>query len=553
MTPDDRVRELLDTYAGPDACAADLLCDRHPADAVAFTFIEPDLTAHDLTYADLRERSERAARALADLGVGPGDRVATLMAKSENLVITLMGIWRLGAAHVPLFTAFAPPAIALRLTASATKVVVVDVGQRAKLIPSADIPADAPWRVVVSADDTAVRAQAGTAAGTAAGTDDLRLADLLDRADPGVPAARLGGDATLVHIFTSGTTGAPKGVLVPVRALAAFQTYLEYGLDVRADDVFWNAADPGWAYGLYYGILGPLVSGRRSILLHAAFEPALTWRLLKKFGVTNFAAAPTVYRTLRAADADAPLGLPLRVCSSAGEPLNPEMVSWAERVLGVAIRDHYGQTELGMAIVNGWHDDVRRELKPGSMGQPMPGWGAEVLLPDRDEVAPAGTSGRVVIDLLASPLMWFSAYAGDAEKSAERYSADGRWYYTGDAGSRDADGDFFFSARDDDVIIMAGYRIGPFEVESVLITHSDVVECAVVGVPDELRGEVIEAYVVLRADATASPALATELQQLVKTRYAAHAYPRAVHFVPDLPKTPSSKIQRFRLRQRSVD
>src|SRR5664280_49101 len=142
MTPDDRVRELLDTYAGPDACAADLLCDRHPADAVAFTFIEPDLTAHDLTYADLRERSERAARALADLGVGPGDRVATLMAKSENLVVTLMGIWRLGAAHVPLFTAFAPPAIALRLTASATKVVVVDAGQRAKLIPSADIPAD---------------------------------------------------------------------------------------------------------------------------------------------------------------------------------------------------------------------------------------------------------------------------------------------------------------------------------------------------------------------------------------------------------------------------
>jgi acetyl-CoA synthetase len=561
MTPDDRVRELLDTYAGPAACAADLLCDRHPADAVAFTFIEPDLTAHDLSYADLRERSERAARALADLGVGPGDRVATLMAKSEDLVITLMGIWRLGAVHVPLFTAFAPPAIALRLTASATKVVVVDVGQRAKLIPSADIPADAPWRVVVSADDTAVRTEAGTAAGTEAGTatgtatgrGDLRLADLLDRADPGLPAARLGGDATLVHIFTSGTTGAPKGVLVPVRALAAFQTYLEYGLDVRADDVFWNAADPGWAYGLYYGILGPLVSGRRSILLHAAFSPDLTWRLLKKFGVTNFTAAPTVYRALRAADAGAPMGLPLRVCSSAGEPLNPEMVSWAERVLGVAIRDHYGQTEHGMAIVNGWHDDVRRELKPGSMGQPMPGWGAEVLLPDRDEVAPAGTSGRVVIDLPTSPLMWFSAYAGDAEKSAERYSADGRWYYTGDAGARDADGDFFFSARDDDVIIMAGYRIGPFEVESVLITHPDVVECAVVGVPDELRGEVIEAYVVLRADATASPALATELQQLVKTRYAAHAYPRAVHFVPDLPKTPSSKIQRFRLRQRSVD
>jgi acetyl-CoA synthetase len=543
-TPQDRVRELLEAYAGPAAGAADLLCDRHPAEAVACTVVEPDLTAHDLTYADLWERSARAARALADLGVGPGDRVATLMAKSADLIVTLMGIWRLGAVHVPLFTAFAPPAIALRLLASQTTVVVVDVGQRAKLDPSPDIPADPLWRVVV-AQDTAVAA--GTETRAPARRGDLRLADLLDQAAPGFPAARLGGDAPLVHIFTSGTTGAPKGVLVPVRALAAFQTYLEYGLEVRPDDVFWNAADPGWAYGLYYGIIGPLVSGRRSILLHAAFEPGLTWRLLAKFGVTNFAAAPTVYRALRAADADAPSSLPLRVCSSAGEPLNPEMVGWGERTLGVAIRDHYGQTELGMAIVNGWHDDVRREVKPGSMGRPMPGWGAEVLLPDRDEVAPAGTLGRVVIDLPASPLMWFGTYAGE-EKSTEQYSPDGRWYYTGDAGARDADGDFFFSARDDDVIIMAGYRIGPFEVESVLITHPDVVECAVVGVPDELRGEVIEAFVVLRAGTTASPALATELQQLVKSRYAAHAYPRTVHFVPDLPKTPSSKIQRFRLR-----
>ena len=538
MTPNDRVRKLLEAYASPQASAADLLCDRHPGDAAAFTLIEPDLSAWDLTYAELRRRSEQVARALADLGVGPGDAVATLMGKSADLVVTLVGIWRLGAVHVPLFTAFAPPAIALRLTASATKVVVVDAAQRAKLDPGADIPAGAAWRVVVAAED-----------GAAVQDDDLKLTELLDRTEPGLPAARLGGDALLVQIFTSGTTGAPKAVPVPVRALAAFQIYLEYGLDVRADDVFWNAADPGWAYGLYYGILAPLVAGRRSILLHAGFDTELTCRLLDKHAVTNFAAAPTVYRALRAAASDAPATLSLRVCSSAGEPLNPDLVEWSERVLGVPIRDHYGQTELGMAIVNGWQDDVRRQLKPGSMGQPMPGWGADVLSVDRDEVAPAGTLGRVVIDLPASPLMWFREYGGDPAISAERYSPDGRWYYTGDAGARDADGDFFFSARDDDVIIMAGYRIGPFEVESVLITHSDVVECAVVGVPDELRGEVIEAYVVLRDEAEGTPELANELQQLVKTRYAAHAYPRRVHFVAGLPKTPSSKIQRFLLRR----
>ncbi len=536
--PSTRARDLLTAYSSSGASAAELLCDRHPFDAVAFTLVEPDLTGTDITYGQLRERSERVARGLADLGVGPGDRIATLMGKSEDLVSVLLGIWRLGAVHVPLFTAFATPAIALRLVASAAKVVVCDAGQRDKLDSSEDMPQERFWKIVVAGADPGAELAPG----------DLTMADLA-AAPAGYPAARLGGAAPIIKIFTSGTTGAPKAVHVPVLALAAFQIYMEYGLDVRPDDVFWNAADPGWAYGLYYGILGPLVTGRRSILLHSAFTPELSWKVLEAYGVTNFAAAPTVYRSLRAAEAGAPQGLSLRVCSSAGEPLNPEMVAWSERILGVPIRDHYGQTELGMAIINGWHPDILRRVKPGSMGHPMPGWGAEVLLPDRDEVAPAGTPGRVVIDMAASPLMWFTAYGGAAARTSDRYSPDGRWYYTGDAGQRDKEGYFFFSARDDDVIIMAGYRIGPFEVESVMLEHPDVVEVAVVGVPDELRGEVIEAFVVLRPGVPPSDELATALQQHVKQRYAAHAYPRTVHFLPELPKTPSGKVQRFVLRR----
>ena len=535
--PSTRATELLSAYSPSDACAAELLCDRHPADAVAFTLVEPDLSSTDITYGQLKERSERMARGLAELGVARGDRVATLMGKSEDLIAVLLGIWRLGAVHVPLFTAFATPAIALRLVASAAKVVVCDAGQRHKLDSSEDMPQDRFWKIVV----------AGCAASELA-PGDQALSDVA-AAPPGYPAARMGGTAPLVKIFTSGTTGAPKAVHVPVLALAAFQIYIEYGLDVRPDDNFWNAADPGWAYGLYYGILGPLVTGRRSILLHAGFTPELSWKVLATYGVTNFAAAPTVYRALRAAEADAPQGLSLRVCSSAGEPLNPEMVAWSERVLGVPIRDHYGQTELGMAIINGWHPDILRPVKPGSMGHPMPGWGAEVLLPDRDEVAPAGTPGRVAIDMAASPLMWFTAYGGAPSRTSDRYSPDGRWYYTGDAGLRDSEGYFFFSARDDDVIIMAGYRIGPFEVESVMLEHPDVIEVAVVGVPDELRGEVIEAFVVLRPGVGPTDELATALQQHVKQRYAAHAYPRSVHFLSELPKTPSGKVQRFVLRR----
>jgi len=284
--------------------------------------------------------------------------------------------------------------------------------------------------------------------------------------------------------------------------------------------------------------------------LHAGFAAELTWRVLSELRVTNFAAAPTVYRGLRNARSPAPDDLVVWCASSAGEPLKPDVVAWAEQALGVPVHDHYGQTELGMPIANGWHPDVRQPLKPGSMGHALPGWSAAVLSDDRDEILPAGTLGRVAIDVERSPLMWFSGYHDSPEKTAERFSADGRWYFTAEAGAKDADGYFFFSARDDDVIIMAGHRIGPFDVESVLAAHPDVAQAAVVGVPDELCREVVEAFVVPRAAVEGTPELASALQHHVQHRYSAHAYPRAVHFVDALPKTPSAKVQRFVLRER---
>lgn len=537
MTPDERVSELLATFAAPDLDLGELLCERHPAEAVAFRVVQPDLSVRDLTHGELSERSRRFAAALVDLGVEPGDRVATLMGKSVDLVTAVLGIWRAGAVHVPLFTAFATPAIALRLEGSGADVVVVDAGQRSKLVPGEDLADDPQRRLVV--------------AGGAGMPGDLLLDDLLADADPAAAAVvRVDGSSEFVRLFTSGTTGTPKGVPIPVKALAAFVTYLEYGLDVTEDDVFWNAADPGWAYGLYYGVAAPLAAGRANILLQAGFTPEVTWKVVQDLGVTNLAAAPTVFRALRSADVAPPEGLSLRRVSSAGEPLNPEMVSWGERVLGAPIHDTYGQTELGMSIVNGWHPDVAEDVKEGSMGRPMPGWAAAVLREDSDEAAPVGTPGRVVIDLENSPLMWFAGYVDAPEKTSERFSSDGRWYYTGDAGTVDEDGHFFFSARDDDVIIMAGYRIGPFEIESVLVADERVAEAAVVGVPDELRGEVVEAFVVLAPGVEASEELAAALQQRVKTKLAAHLYPRRIHIVDVLPKTPSGKIQRFELRRR---
>jgi acetyl-CoA synthetase len=269
---------------------------------------------------------------------------------------------------------------------------------------------------------------------------------------------------------------------------------------------------------------------------------------MRKYRVTNFTGAPTVYRALRAAGISGE-GLSLRACSSAGEPLNPDVISWAQSALGVPILDQYGQTELGMVVINHQAESVHRPLKPGSMGVPVPGYRAVIADRDRGELGPA-EHGEVAIDVQRSPLYWFRGYWHEPEWTAARFAADGRLYMTGDTARRDADGYFFFSSRADDLITSSGYRIGPFEVESSLMTHPAVAEVAAVGKPDALRGEVVQAFVVLRPGHQPSDELASELGDYVKSRLAAHAYPRDVQFVAELPKTPSGKVQRFLLRDR---
>jgi acetyl-CoA synthetase len=230
--------------------------------------------------------------------------------------------------------------------------------------------------------------------------------------------------------------------------------------------------------------------------------------------------------------------------------LTGDVNEWALPALGIEVHDHFGQTEVGMVLGNHHDPALARPLKPGSMGRAVPGWEVVILDAEKDAPAPDGALGRLAIDVEASPLMTFEGYGGGVGR-ADKFAANGRWYLLGDAARVDAEGDFFFQARDDDVIIMAGYRIGPFEIESILVEHPVVAECAVIGAPDEARGEVLEAFVVLvSGEAGEHEALADELRRLVKERYAAHAYPRAVHFVPELPRTPSGKVQRFALRQR---
>jgi acetyl-CoA synthetase len=530
----DRVGELVARFRAPDACLAELLCDAHDPDAVAFAVVHEDFSSDSLTYGELRRRSEQVAAGLTELGVVTGDSVATLMGKSADYLATLVGIWRLGAAHVPLFTAFAPPAIAMRLEGSATKVVVTDTGQRSKLD-------------VVSASNAApslriVHRRLGPGSELAPG--DLDFADLVSTGSS-APAAAVGGDGPMVRMYTSGTTGRPKGVAIPVFAMATWQLYLEFGLYVTEDDVYWCAADPGWAYGLFSAVLAPLAAGRMSVLHEDKFSAVSTWRILADLGVTNFAAAPTAYRALRVAT---PTDVSLRKASSAGEPLTPEVNEWATSQLGLRVHDHYGQTEAGMVFCNHHHPDLERPLKTGSMGIPLPGWTTDILQQDSDVAAEPGELGRVAIDAHLSAAAWFDGYVDAPDATSEKFSADGRWYLTGDSGRRDEDGEYFFMSRDDDVIIMAGYRIGPFDVESIIAMHPDVQECAVIAVPDAMKGEVIEAFVALKHPVDDEDHLAEELKRRVRENLAAYAYPRSVHFVKSLPRTPSGKVQRFVLR-----
>ena len=499
----------------PDACAARLLCDRWPADAVAFRFVAEDMSAVELTFGELADRSRRLATGLASRGVTRGDRVPVMMSSREELVITLLALWRLGAVHVPLFTAFAAGAARTRIDGAGAGLVVAEPAQAEKLtdIPGIEIIRTGPeW-------------------------------DVLAAAAPLHEDVAVGGEGPIALLFTSGTTGRPKGVPVPLRAVAAFAAYLTSSVDLRPEDLFWNAADHGWAYGLYYGILGPLALGATSVQYRGGFSPAAMAGVIRSQGVTSLAGAPTMFRALAKSD-EVTEAAPLRLrrVSSAGEPLPPSVLEWGRRALGAEIHDHYGQTELGMVICTHAHPELAAPPRPGSMGVPLPGIGADI----RD--------GQIAIDA-TSPLFWFPGYLGEPEQTAARFTPDGRWYLTGDTATQDEDGWFYFSSRDDDVILAAGYRIGPFDVESVLIDHPRVQEVAVVGLPDPegVRGEEVVAFVVPAGPVADPDALAAELQAKVRDEYSKHAYPRRVRFVAELPKTPSGKLQRFRLRQGAAD
>lgn len=519
-----------DLASGLNACVE--CCDRHAGgNRTALRWVAADGRLETFTFDRLRDMAARVANMLVAQGIRPGEVVAGLLPRTPELVATILGTWRAGAVYQPLFTAFGPKAIEHRLQTAGTRVVVTDGANRARL----------------DGIDHPVQVATVPAAGEALPEGDVDFRAALAAAPADFqPVMRKGGDLFLM-MSTSGTTGLPKGVPVPLRALLSFAAYMRDAIDLRDDDVFWNIADPGWAYGLYYAVTGPLLLGRATTLHEGGFTVAGTCGIIARLGVTNLAGSPTAFRQIIAAGPEAvePIRGRLRVVSSAGEPLNPEVIRWFDRHLGVPIHDHYGQTELGMVVNN--HHGLDHPVRPGSAGLAMPGYRAVVLDEGGRELGP-GQPGILAIDIARSPLLWFSGYL-----NAETPAIAGGYYRTGDSVEFEEDGSVSFIGRADDVITSSGYRIGPFDVESALLEHPAVSEAAVIGVPDPERTEIVKAFVVLAKGHEGTPELAEELRQHVRHRLSAHAYPRRIDFVTDLPKTPSGKIQRFLLRKAEVE
>ena len=501
------------------------ICDRW-ADSgrIGLVYEGVERPAQEMTFAELKEASARFANYLTSKGIGRGDRVAALLPRTPELMVVILGTFKAGAVYQPLFTAYGSGAIEYRLVTASTRLVVTDHVYRSKLSGVKRCP---PVLAV---------------SGALAGDDDF--SSVLAAQSPSFDPVRLTADEPFIQMFTSGTVGKAKGVAVPTRAILSFYVYMRYAIDLRVDDNYWNVADPGWAYGLYYAVVGPMLLGNKTHFNEHSFTPESTYQMIRKYNITNLAAAPTAYRLLMAHDQalDGSESLGLRVANSAGEPLNPEVIHWAKRRLGCPVIDQYGQTETAMTCCNHHalaHDSV------GSMGVSLPGHRVVALNRDFEEVSEGGV-GQLAVDMDASPLFFFQGYTW-----GEKNPFKGKYYLTGDVAVSHGDGSFSFVGRNDDIISTAGYRVGPADVESALLEHPAVAESGVVGKPDSSRGAIIKAYVVIKPEYDPTIELAEALKQLVRERLSAHAFPREIAFVDELPKTQSGKIQRFILRNQA--
>ncbi len=511
------------------------ICDKWAAHKkrLALIYLDENGQVVRYTFRDLKRYSNRLANGFKAAGIGRGDRIGILLPQCPETAISHIAAYKVGAIAIPLFTLFGTDALAYRLSNSQAKALVTDGNNLDKVL---EIWPELPQlkTILVTGGDK---------------TD--KILDFWDTLEMGSsefhPAKTRADDPALI-IYTSGTTGPPKGALHAHRTLLGHLPGVEFPHNFfpKENDLFWTPADWAWIGGLI-DVLFPSWHHGIPVLAHRAkkFDPEEAFHLIAKFDVRNAFMPPTALKLMRqVSDPRSRHRFRMRSIGSGGEILGEELLDWGRDVMGLTINEFYGQTECNLIV--GCCADIM-EIRPGSMGRAIPGHVVDIVDARGNPMA-TGTVGEIAVQR-PDPVM-FLEYWQKPGATADKYVGD--WLLTGDMAKKDADGYLWFDGRKDDVITSAGYRIGPAEIEDCLMKHPAVALVAVVGSPDEVRTEIVKAFVVPKADVTPGADVADDIKKFVKKRLAAHEYPREVEFVAELPMTATGKIMRRELKKREV-
>lgn len=537
---DKSANSLVTTFDSEHVNIAYNCVDRHAAsekhDKTALIFVRSDHTADYYSYDDLAKLTNQFANVLSSLEVAKGDRVFIFLPTTPERYVTFLGTVKLGAIAGTMFAAFQEDALYDRLSDSGASVVVTNSELYQRIRNIKDRLPNLKNIIVTDADDQLAKAEGV-----------VSYPRLMQEASHDFAAVPMKKNDYAYMLYTSGTTGKPKGVVHSHFDVLQAMVSSQYVLDIHDNDIYWCTADIGWVTGVVYGVLGIWGLGGTSVQFEGRFSPDDWYRVLQDEKVTIWYSAPTAIRMLMGSDVQ-----PdkydlhyLRHLASVGEPLNPEAITWGLEVFKLPFHDTWWQTELGGICISNM---PCLEIKPGSMGKPLPGIEAAILDENGREL-PDGEQGSLALKAHTVSSIMKTVWHNE-DKFRSYFIGD--WYISGDAAVRDSDGYYWFVGRTDDVINTAGERIGPFEVESALVEHPAVIEAGVIGKPDELRGEIIKAFVVTREGVEQSEELKQSLKQYVKQHLAGHAYPREIDYIDHLPKTRSGKIMRRVLKAREL-
>ena len=520
---------------------AQACCGRWAGDRARFALYWEDesgaTSAH--TFFDLAREANRLSNALAALGVRRGEMVALILPQRRETVVAHLAVYQMGAVAVPLSFLFGPEALEYRLANSHARVAIVDAQSQANITP---IRAGL-------ADLTHVVGAAG-----ARGDDMLDYDAIVAAASPRFEPVLTNADDPALIVYTSGTTGPPKGALMPHRCLLGNLPGFVHSHDgfPQPGDLFWSPADWAWTGGLMDALLPTLYFGQPILGYRGRFDSERALRLIEKYQVRNAFLFPTALKLMMKAfpRPREHFDIDLRTIMSAGEAVGTTVFAWARDALGVTINEMFGQTEMNYIVGN---CNSQWPAKPGSMGRPYPGHRVAVIDDDGQEVA-RGTPGEVAINRIAPDgtpdPVFFLEYLGNAAATAKKYTGD--WCRTGDVAIMDDDGYLWYQGRADDMFKVAGYRVGPSEIENCIVKHPAVANAAVIPSPDETRGNVVKAFIVLAAGHEPSKALEDDIQQHVRKFLAPYEYPKEIEFIDALPMTTTGKVQRKVLRERDA-